>query len=265
MVARDVLVVARRRAGLTQRQLASRMGCPQSTIGRWETGAREPRFADVSKALGACGFELGQWLFTHDASLIYDASTRLELNPLERLRKVHGSRELAQALTEVANSGMQCVVVGEVASALQGWALSLAGRVLELVIDERDRDRLLAVLRAAGAQPAAMVDRRPRWQAQNVERVVLPAGTAVELVHAPAGIPAYRQLAANADRLSLDEVEQRVASVHDLIVMAEASANSGARGFLPALYAVLDARRVPDRLDNWPTTAPRGRRRLQDG
>ncbi len=220
------------------------MGCPQSTIGRWETGAREPRFAEVSKALAACGFELGQWLFTHDASLIFDSSTRLELTPLERLQKVHGSDELAPALTAVANSGMQCVVVGEVAGALQGWPLSLGGRVLELVVGERDRDRLLAVLRAAGAQPAAMVDRRPRWQAQNVERVVLPDGTAVELLHAPAGIPEYRQLATGADRLSLDEAEQRVASVHDLIVMAEASANTGAQGFVVALYAVLDARRA---------------------
>ncbi len=52
-----------------------------------------------------------------------------------------------------------------------------------------------------------------------------------------------RQLAAGADRLSLDGAEQRVASVHDLIVMAEASANTGARDFIPALYAVLDARR----------------------
>ncbi len=138
---------------------------------------------------------------------------------------------------------MQCVVVGEVASALQGWPLSLAGRVLELVVDERDRDRLLAVLRAAGAQPAAMVDRRPRWRADGVERLVLPAGTGIELIRQPAGIPEYRQLAASADRLTLAGAEQRVASVHDLIVMAEASANTGARGFLPALYAVLDARR----------------------
>ncbi len=220
------------------------MGCPQSTIGRWETGAREPRFAEVTKALWACGFELGQWLFTRDASLIFDSCTRLELNPLERLRKVHGSAELAGALSAVASSGVQCVVLGEVAGALQGWGLSLGGRVLELVVDERDRERLLAVLRAAGAAPAALVDRRPRWRADGVERLVLPGGTAVEFVHAPAGIPAYRQLAASADRLILAGVEQRVANVHDLIVMAEASAITGARGFLPALYAVLDARRA---------------------
>ncbi|MGI8903760.1 MAG: hypothetical protein ACR2IP_08945 [Solirubrobacteraceae bacterium] len=160
---------------------------------------------------------------------------------------------------------MQCVVLGEVAGALQGWALSLGGRVLELVVDERDRERLLAVLRAAGAQPAAMVDRRPRWRADGVERLVLPAGTGIELMRQPAGVPEYRQLAASADRLSLAGAERRVASVHDLIVMAEASAITGAQGFVVALYATLDARRVPDRLDNWPTTAPRGRRRLQDG
>ncbi len=219
------------------------MGCPQSTIGRWETGAREPRFAEVSKALWACGFELGQWLFARDASLIFDSSTRLELTPLERLRKLHGSDELAGVLTAVASSGVQCVVVGEVAGALQGWALSLGGGVIELVVGDGGRDCLLAVLGTSGAALVAMPDRRPRWEAQNVERLVLPAGTAVELMRGPAGITEYRQLAASADRLSLAEVEQRVASVHDLIVMAEASAETGAQGFLPALYAVLDARR----------------------
>ncbi len=243
MVARDVLVVARRRARLTQRQLASRMGCPQSTIGRWETGAREPSFADVSKALGACGFELGQWLFAHDASLIYDASTRLELEPLERVRKLHASDELMATLAHVAAS-VTCVVVGEVAGALQGWPLSLGGRVLELAVDEDEdgRDRLLALLTARGAQSTAMIDRRPRWQAQSVNRLLLPAGTSVELMHAPPGIPEYHQLVASADRMSLDGAEQRVASVHDLIVMAEASPITGAPGFIPALYAVLDAR-----------------------
>ncbi|MGI8412386.1 MAG: helix-turn-helix domain-containing protein [Solirubrobacteraceae bacterium] len=246
MVARDVLLVARRRAGLTQRQLASRMGCPQSTIGRWESGSREPSFADVSKALGACGFELGQWLFNRDASLVYDASTRLELEPLERVRKLHASDELVATLVDVAASGLACVVVGEVAGALQGWPLSLAGRVLELAVDEdeNDRDRLLALLTARGAQPTAMTERRPRWQAQSVKGLLLPAGTSVELMHAPAGIPEYHQLAASADRMSLDGAQQRVASVHDLIVMAEASPITGAPGFIPALYAVLDARRA---------------------
>ncbi|MDQ2760157.1 MAG: hypothetical protein M3Y17_06910 [Actinomycetota bacterium] len=162
----------------------------QSTIGRWETGAREPRFAEVTKALWACGFELGQWLSARDASLIFDSCTRLELAPLERLRKVHGSAELAGALSAVASSGVQCVVLGEVAGALQGWGLSLGCRVLELVVGERGRDCLLAVLGTAGAAPVAMPDRQPRWRADGVERLVLPAGTGIELIvlesrHAP--------------------------------------------------------------------------------
>jgi len=127
MNAADLLRVARRRAGLTQRELAGRMGRPQSTIGRWETGTREPSFADVNAALWACGFELGHWLFTCDDSLIFDAAQRLQLEPLERVRRLHGSPELIATLMAVAARQPRCVVVGEVAAALQGWPLLLAG------------------------------------------------------------------------------------------------------------------------------------------
>lgn len=49
---------ARRRAGLTQAQLAQRAGVPQSTIGRIETGARVPSTALVERLIRAAGFEV---------------------------------------------------------------------------------------------------------------------------------------------------------------------------------------------------------------
>jgi predicted transcriptional regulator len=49
---------ARRRSGLSQRELAARSGVPQSTIGRIEAGLVDPRVRTLSRLLRACGFDL---------------------------------------------------------------------------------------------------------------------------------------------------------------------------------------------------------------
>ena len=148
-------------------------------------------------------------------------------------------------LLRIAANGLRCVVVGEVAGALQGWPLSLDANVLELAVDDRDHDALLAGVHAVGGRPVATADRRPRWHAETVQRLVLPQGTAIEAMAHPAGVAGYRQLAARSDRLALSGSDQQVAGVHDLIAMAEASRDVGAGVFVTALYAVLDARRQP--------------------
>lgn len=48
---------ARRRAGLTQRQLAAKSGIPQETIARIERGRADPRVNTLDRLLAAC--ELG--------------------------------------------------------------------------------------------------------------------------------------------------------------------------------------------------------------
>jgi transcriptional regulator with XRE-family HTH domain len=58
MRAARMLRWARRRAGLTQRQLAEKTGVPQSTIGRIESGATDPRLSTLRRLLRACGFDL---------------------------------------------------------------------------------------------------------------------------------------------------------------------------------------------------------------
>src|SRR2546422_5140704 len=79
------LAAARRRAGLSQRALAERAGVPQSTIGRIESGAIDPRASTLDRLLRACRFELeavprlGEGI---DRSLIRE---RLGLSPRQRL------------------------------------------------------------------------------------------------------------------------------------------------------------------------------------
>jgi transcriptional regulator with XRE-family HTH domain len=49
---------ARRRAGLTQRQLAAKAGIPQESIARIERGRVDPRIGTVDRLLEACEFGL---------------------------------------------------------------------------------------------------------------------------------------------------------------------------------------------------------------
>lgn len=55
MDAARVLRQARRRAGLTQRQLAERASVPQSQIAKIESGAVVPRVDTLDRLLEACG------------------------------------------------------------------------------------------------------------------------------------------------------------------------------------------------------------------
>lgn len=55
MDAARVLRQARRRAGLTQRELAGKAGVPQSQVAKIESGAIVPRVDTLDRLLEACG------------------------------------------------------------------------------------------------------------------------------------------------------------------------------------------------------------------
>ncbi|MHC4108110.1 MAG: helix-turn-helix transcriptional regulator [Planctomycetota bacterium] len=76
---------ARRRAGLTQAQLAERAGVPQSTIGRIETGARVPSTALVERLIRAAGFEVRTGLGEPDPETDSLFDRTLKRSPRERL------------------------------------------------------------------------------------------------------------------------------------------------------------------------------------
>jgi transcriptional regulator with XRE-family HTH domain len=81
----QVLRQARRRSGLTQRQLATLTGIAQPTIARIETGESVPRVDTLDRLLGACGEEIeaGPRLgIGIDRTVIRQL---LALSPLERM------------------------------------------------------------------------------------------------------------------------------------------------------------------------------------
>jgi len=65
-----LLVTARRRAGLSQRELAERAKTSQSVVARIELGAASPSWDTLARLLAAAGFEL---------------DVRLSLRPVKRI------------------------------------------------------------------------------------------------------------------------------------------------------------------------------------
>jgi transcriptional regulator with XRE-family HTH domain len=58
MTSATLIQQARRRAGLTQSELAGRVGTTQSAIARWERGSTHPTVERLQSLVEACGLEL---------------------------------------------------------------------------------------------------------------------------------------------------------------------------------------------------------------
>jgi transcriptional regulator with XRE-family HTH domain len=98
VVAWAILQEARRRAGLTQEELAGAAGKPQSTIAKIERGRRDPTLTTLQELVRAAGFDLRLQLVPrdgHDQQLI---DLMLALSPAERLATLE---EEAEAFSDV--------------------------------------------------------------------------------------------------------------------------------------------------------------------
>ena len=87
----SVLREARRRAGLTQRELAARAGTAQSVVARIEQAQTDPSAATLARLLAAAGFELRGELTplpVPDSHMLEDVARILALTPEERLLEV---------------------------------------------------------------------------------------------------------------------------------------------------------------------------------
>ena len=81
----DLVREARRRAGLSQRELAERARTTQSAIARLETGRSTPSFDTVLRLVRLCGFDLDVMLVMRDESDMAQARGLLELTPAQRV------------------------------------------------------------------------------------------------------------------------------------------------------------------------------------
>jgi transcriptional regulator with XRE-family HTH domain len=84
-IGNDLVREARRRAGLSQRELAERAGTTQSAVARLETGRSTPSFDTVLRLVRLCGLDLDVMLVERDDSDWAQAKELLELTPAERV------------------------------------------------------------------------------------------------------------------------------------------------------------------------------------
>jgi transcriptional regulator with XRE-family HTH domain len=116
---RDIVRIARQRAGITQQQLADRSGHPRETIARWEAGAREPSLATLKALVAACDLDLVIHLARKDSSLEELVADQLELTATERLERLMpatAADDALRALRWLAAARTPVIVIGGLAA-----------------------------------------------------------------------------------------------------------------------------------------------------
>lgn len=98
----DLIREARRRAGLTQTELALRAGTVQPAIARWESGRTAVSLDDVRRLVRLCGFELETSLVPRDDSDVAQAARLAELSGQQRLDR---HARIARQLRAVRKTG----------------------------------------------------------------------------------------------------------------------------------------------------------------
>ena len=223
--------MARRRAGLTQRELADRLGCRQATIARWERGDRQVSIDDLRPVASACGLQLEAHLGVEDRSWWPQIAVQRELPPIERVRRLTpaGAPDVGAAVELLAAAGPSVVVIGEVAGALHGWPLVLSAATIELCARPADID---AVVVSLGAREVE-------------DGYGLAGGVRLVVDEMPAGTFGFGDLARGAEVMKVGtSSEVRVAGLLDLLRIAEASGAPDARREALAYQAVLDVERA---------------------
>ena len=95
MIGGELVREARKRAALTQRELAERAGVSQPAIARLESGRTSPSLEDVQRLMRLCGFALLVELAPYDDSDLLQAGDLRALSPDER--SALNSSSVAQA------------------------------------------------------------------------------------------------------------------------------------------------------------------------
>jgi len=98
MVGGELVREGRRRAGLTQKELADRAGTTQSAIARLESGRSTPSLDTVERLLRLCGFQLIVEIAPYDDSDVVQAAARLRQSPGARLVDMQSGVRFAEEL-----------------------------------------------------------------------------------------------------------------------------------------------------------------------
>lgn len=257
---------ARRRAGITQAELADRVATTQSALARLERGHSEPSFMRVRELVRASGFDLRIGLTPIDDSNWSVAYTILQLDTDQRVRQLLAVLELgrdgraargspmvepelspARILGTLTEFGIRSILVGGLAGTIHGSPYSTWDVDIVPERTSHNLDRLSDALRAlhartwTGDQPGGVAfDPDARSLAdEDVVRLVTDHGR-LDIVFIPTGTQGYDDLARDAIHLKLLGVDTVVASLADVIRSKEACDRDQDRLVLPVLRRILD-------------------------
>lgn len=115
MEAGRVIRRARWRAGLSQANLASRLGTSQPAVARWEAGKVSPSLATLDRVVAACGLRARLVLVSADGGDEDLIDERLRMTPTERLsalldglefeRRARTARPVGKTIDRVGRRG----------------------------------------------------------------------------------------------------------------------------------------------------------------
>lgn len=106
---------ARKRAGLTQAELAARAGTTQSAIARIESGAVSPSLVHLTELVQAAGFDIDVRLVPYDDHDLSMALRNRTLSPDQRLENMLAFQRFAQ-------TGREAMIAAKAADAAAGNA-----------------------------------------------------------------------------------------------------------------------------------------------
>ena len=254
----DLIKIARRRAGLSQRELAQRMDLPQSSIARWESGARQPTAEHIAEAVRACDLDVVVSLAPLDRSNDAFIWELLDLSVAGRLNMQVAAANATRRLTKgdvtgfdpvpvvsaLVEEGVRFVLVGRLAESLRGSPnLPTDAEVAVCASPESaNREGLARALERLGARPWQETEDDPlyvrplesgsRW---SVDRM---GATLASVTDPPGTFGPGDLLRGGSEETLAAGVTVDMASVLDLIRIADASPSPADRLALPSLRRV---------------------------
>lgn len=259
---------ARRRAGLTQRQLAAKTGVKQSAIARIESGRVVPRIDTLDRLLEACG----EGLYAEkrmgvgtDRTLIralrgLPAGRRVEENAREAAQlaswtgialpahvaerpEPYGSLDVRRAFDALVRHGVRFIVIGGLAARAHGSPLITHDMD---VFYARDGDNLARLARALEGLHASLRGAPPglpnvideRFLRNGLNFTFSTDAGPLDCLGEPAGIGAYAEVERNTVEAAVAGVRVLVASVSDLLRMKRAAGRTKDIPYIEWLAAV---------------------------
>jgi transcriptional regulator with XRE-family HTH domain len=256
IVGGNLIREARQRAGLSQAQLAERVGTSQPAVARWEGGGAQPPMERVIEVLRACGLDLQIRLVPHDTHDVGLAAANLRATPTERVRLLVSMERFSSKLRRIgaaargeavreagpaafqpeevlavlAAEGVEYVLIGGLAAVLHGSPHNTRDVDICPRRSAANLERLARALRVLDAhvrvEPGDVVVAFPR-DADFLARVdTLNTSTRlgdVDISFQPSGTAGFEDLRRAAESMEVGEALVRVSALADVIRSKEAA------------------------------------------